>query len=158
MIIVYTPAGGEPQHFDARSLRVSEASIVSRTIDQTWREVEAGLVQEDLDAMRGVAWVIQKRSNPSLRLAEFDPGVDEMVTRYDKTEVDTYVANAVALARQEGADDDTVLRALAKFPAAALDEEYARATIERIVRAPKDEAASPLALPDPSDPTEESTS
>lgn len=156
MIIVYTPADGEPQHFDARSLRVSEVSIVSRTIDQTWREVEAGLVQEDLDAMRGVAWVIQKRSNPSLRFGDFDPRVDEMVTRYSKTEVDTYVTNAVALAREEGADDDTVLRALAKFPAATLDEEYARATIERIVRAPKDGAD--LALPDPSDPTEESTS
>ncbi|MFE7804021.1 hypothetical protein ACFU51_05005 [Streptomyces sp. NPDC057430] len=159
MIIVYTPAGAEPEHFDARSLRVSEASIVSRTIDQTWREIEANLVQEDLDAMRGVAWVIQKRSNPTLRFGDFDPGVDEMVTRYDKTEVETYITSAVALARQEGADDDTVLRALRKFPSAALDEEHARAVIERIVRDPKDEAdSSPLAPPDPSDQTEESAS
>jgi hypothetical protein len=66
LIIVYTPAGGEPEQYDARSLRTSEASIVQRTIDMKWQAIlESGLETDDLDAMRGIVWVLKKRSEPS---------------------------------------------------------------------------------------------
>lgn len=160
MIIVYTPADGQPEHFDARSLRVSEVSIVSRTIDQTWRQIREGLGEEDLDAMRGVAWVIKKRSTPSLRFGDFDPGVDEMVTRLDKTEVETYVSTAVAEAQQDPeVTAEQIAHALRALPDAALDREHAAAVIDRLANTPKDEAPVAEQEPQlPSGPTEESTS
>ncbi|MGW2837304.1 hypothetical protein ACWCWD_06285 [Streptomyces sp. NPDC001493] len=130
MIIRYTPAGGAPEDYDARSLLTSEASIVARTIDQKWPEVKQGLVDEDLDAMRAVVWVLRKRQTPTLRFAEFDPGVDEMVTRYDKGEIETWIDGAFGLL---GTDPEVtaegIAHALREVPAAAADPEHARAYI-----------------------------
>lgn len=144
MIIVYTPAGGEPEHYDARTLKVSEVSIVSRTIDQKWPAIKDGLAEDDLDAMRGIVWVIKKRSQPSLRFGEFDPGVDEMGTRLDKTEVENYVREAVAIASQDpdvtGAE---IALALKGLPAVAFDPEHAEATIKKLSEDPKDSGEQP---------------
>ncbi|MEU9861333.1 hypothetical protein AB0D99_10675 [Streptomyces sp. NPDC047971] len=147
MIIVYTPSGDEPEHYDARSLKVSEASIVARTIDQTWQQVQAGLPEEDLDAMRAIVWVIKKRSQPSLRFGDFDPGVEEMVTRYDKEEIKNWVTNAVEIAQGEGLTEEQTRAGLTKVPDAAADPEHARDTIERILAAPKE--PEPLAQQNP---------
>ncbi|WP_137235164.1 hypothetical protein [Streptomyces sp. BPSDS2] len=132
MIVVYAPAGGEPEHYDARSLLASEASIVVRTVDMKWPEVKAGLVDEDLDAMRGVVWVLKKRHNASLRFGEFDPGVDEMVTRYDKDEIETWVDGAFSLKDTDPEiTPDRIVEALAEVPDAAADPEHATAYIEK---------------------------
>lgn len=132
MIIVYTPAGGEPEQYDARSLLTSEASIVARTVDMKWPAVKEGLPDEDLDAMRAVVWVLKKRSAPTLRFGDFDPGVDEMVTRFDKTEIESWVDSAFGLL---GTDPEVtpegIAHALREVPDAALDSEHARAYIEQ---------------------------
>jgi hypothetical protein len=141
LIIVYTPAGGEPEHYDARSLKVSEVSIVSRTIDMKWPEIKEGLSNEDLDAMRGIVWVIKKRSQPSLRFGEFDPGVDDMVTRLDRPEVVAYVTEAVAIASKDpDVTGEQIAHALRNLPDAALDREHAEATIKELAEDPKDSA------------------
>jgi hypothetical protein len=145
VIIVYTPAGGEPEHYDVRSLKVSEVSIVSRTIDQKWPVIKEGLAEDDLDAMRGIVWVIKKRSQPSLRFGDFDPGVDEMVTRLDKTEVENYVAEAVAIATQDpDVTGEQIAHALRHLPPAALDPEHAQRVIEETAEAPKGSGDQPL--------------
>ncbi|MFD3333512.1 hypothetical protein ACFWV1_12830 [Streptomyces sp. NPDC058700] len=141
MIVVYAPANGEEQHFDARSLRVSEVSIVARSIDQKWPQILQGLGDEDLDAMRGVAWVIAKRTNPSLRLAEFDPAVTELTTRLDKDEVESYVTSAVLVARQDEETPEKDVRALVESVVlpAALDTEHAQLAIDKaLAETPKD--------------------
>ncbi|MGW3595013.1 hypothetical protein [Streptomyces sp. NPDC005167] len=150
MIIVYTPEGGEPEQYDARSLKVSEASIVSRTIDQKWGEIKQGLADEDLDAMRGVVWVLRKRSTPSLRFGDVDPGVDEMVTRFDKQEVVTYVTNALRIREADPeVTDEQLAEALADFPAAAADPEHAAAVIKEMTEAaPKDPAPAAESMPE----------
>lgn len=142
MIIVYTPADGEPEHYDVRSLKVSEVSIVSRTIDQKWPVIREGLAEDDLDAMRGIVWVIKKRTNPSLRFGEFDPGVDEMVTRLDKTEVEAYVRECVAIAAQDpDVTSEQIAHALRNVPDMALDAEHAQRVIEEMTEDdPKDSA------------------
>ena len=138
MIIVYTPQGGEREEYDAGTLRVSEASIVSRTVDMKWAEVQAGLGSEDLDAMRGIVWVLKKRSQPTLRFSEFDPGINEMVTRLDNTEVRSWVEEAVATAaRNPDVTPEDVATALAELPTAALDPDYARQVIAELTAAPK---------------------
>ncbi|WP_406420053.1 hypothetical protein [Streptomyces sp. NBC_00842] len=157
MIIVYTPEGGEPEQYDARSLKVSEASIVSRTIDQKWGEVKAGLPDEDLDAMRAIVWVLKKRTQPALRFAEVDPGVDEMVSRFDRQEVVTYVENACRI-RDTDPDitNEQLAEALADFPAAAADRDHAERVIaEMTAEAPKDPvpADEPLPVETSADPT-----
>lgn len=142
MIIVYAPASGDEQHFDARTLRVSEVSIVSRTIEQKWPQIQQGLADEDLDAMRGVAWVLAKRSNPSLRFGDFDPGVGELSTRMDKTEIENYVAGAVLIARKDPDTTEGQVRELVEgvVLAAALDQEHAQRTIDKaLAEAPKDQ-------------------
>ncbi|MFC8658449.1 hypothetical protein ACFUCT_25080 [Streptomyces parvus] len=132
MIIVYTPAGGEPEQYDARTLLASEGSIVARAIDQKWPEVKAGLVDEDLDAMRAVVWILRKRHDPTLTYAMFDPGVDEMVTRYDKTEIENWVTRAFGF-MVPGSDltAEQVAIGLSEVPNAALDREHAEAFIEQ---------------------------
>ncbi|MGW0032127.1 hypothetical protein ACWDXD_20155 [Streptomyces sp. NPDC003314] len=152
MYVVYTPADGEEQHYDARTLRVSEVSIVSRTIDQKWSQIQQGLADEELDAMRGVAWVLAKRTNPSLRFGDFDPGVQELSTRMDKDEIESYVAACVPAAwQQEDATEESV-RALVEgyvLPT-ALDEEHARLTIDKaIAEGPKGQATVPSPSSDP---------
>lgn len=150
MIIVYAPAGGDEQHFDARSLRVSEVSIVARTIEQKWPEIQQGLADEDLDAMRGVAWVLAKRANLSLRFGDFDPGVGELSTRMDHAEIESYVTGAVLIARQEPNADEERVRALVESVvlAAALDTEHAQRMIDKaLAEAPKDQDPQPNEQP-----------
>ncbi|QQZ54156.1 hypothetical protein IFE09_11375 [Streptomyces microflavus] len=132
MIVVYTPAGGEPEHYDARSFLVSEASIAARTIDTKWPLIKAGLADEDLDAMRVVAWVLKKRHDPTLRFGDFDPGVEELVTRYDKDEVENWVEGAFTLNSADPTiTPDQIVAALSEVPEAAADPEHARAFIEK---------------------------
>lgn len=132
MIIVYTPAGGEPEHYDARTLLSSEASIVARTIDAKWPQVRAGLAEDDLDAMRAVVWVLRKRSNPTLRYGEFDPGVEELTTLYDKREIEDWVDSGFAFGLADpSVTVDQVVAALSGAPASAADPEHARAYIEK---------------------------
>jgi hypothetical protein len=144
VIIVYTPAGGEPEHYDVRSLKVSEVSIVSRTIDQKWPVIKEGLGDDDLDAMRGIVWVIKKRTNPTLRFGDFDPGVDEMVTRLDKTEVENYVTQAVAIATQDpDVTGEQIANALRDLPPNALDPEHAQRVIDEKTEDPKGSGDQP---------------
>jgi hypothetical protein len=144
VIIVYTPAGGEPEHYDVRSLKVSEVSIVQRTIEQKWPVIKEGLGEDDLDAMRGIVWVLKKRSNPSLRFGEFDPGVDEMVTRLDKTEVENYVTEAVAIAtRDPDVTGEQIAHALRDLPPMALDPEHAQRVINEKTEDPKGRGDQP---------------
>lgn len=133
MIVVYTPAGGEPEHYDAKTLLMSEASIVARTVDMKWPQVQSGLIEEDLDAMRGVAWVLKKRQQPTLRFGEFDPGVTELVTRYDKAEAEAWFDAAFNLV---GTDEETTVERVATAlheaaPGAVADLEHARVYIEK---------------------------
>jgi hypothetical protein len=151
LIIIYTPADGEPERYDARTLRVSEASIVQRTVDLKWAEILQGLNDEDIDAMRGVVWVLKKRSNPSLRFGEFDPGVDEMVTRMDKREISDYIEGAfqVADANPEVSRED-IAHALRAMPQAADDPEHAERLIAELAKPPKDQPdQAPEETPDP---------
>lgn len=157
MIIVYAPAGGEPEQHDARTLRVSEASIVQRTIDKPFAAVQQGLVEDDLECMRAVVWVLKKRSNPGLRYGEFDPGIEELYTRLDKDEVKASIESALAVAAQNpNATPEEIRAALATLSLIAADREHAERLIDEMVADPKDE---PDAGPSSSDgPTETPTS
>ncbi|MGQ5580914.1 hypothetical protein [Streptomyces sp. ECR3.8] len=145
MIIVYTPAGGEPEHHDASTLRVSEASIVQRTVDMKWQEILEGLERDDLDAMRGVVWVLKKRSNPSLRFGEFDPGITEMTTRMDSKEIAAWLDNALAAVTADGelSMEQVEQIILDRLPSVAVDPDYARDLVLARTRAPKDPAPAP---------------
>lgn len=141
MIIVYTPEGGEPEQYDANSLKVSEAAIVQRTIDMKWADIKEGLERDDLDAMRGIVWVIKKRSQPTLRFGDFDPGVDDMTTRMDKKEVSAYVDRAFAATETDpDLDREKVAEILLKqLPAISADPEHARTVIEKAADPKADE-------------------
>ncbi|MGW2203421.1 hypothetical protein [Streptomyces sp. NPDC001774] len=143
MIIVYTPAEGEREEFDAKTLKVSEVGIVARTIDQplSRQAIHTGLSEEDLDVMRGIAWVIKKRSHPSLRFGDLDPGYEEMCTRLDRKEVEQWAETTAQVAwQQPDATPETVMARLLIVPATALDREHAQALIERLAQGPKAEA------------------
>lgn len=148
MIIVYTPAdGGEPERYDQRDLLVSEASIVSRTIDKTWGEIKQGLGEEDLDSMRGIVWVLKKRHQPTLRFKDFDPSVDDMETRFDKREIVDYVENAISIrASEPDVTMEQIAHILRDLPSAAADPEHARATIAELTAEGKGPA--PAASPE----------
>lgn len=132
MIIIYTTPGGDPEKYDSRTLLSSEASIVARTIDQTWAQIKEGLAGENLDAMRGVVWILRKRHQPTLRFGEFDPGVDDMVTRCDDREMVDWIDNAFEM---HAVDPDIaieqIVHSLRKAPDSASNPDRARAYIEK---------------------------
>jgi hypothetical protein len=140
LIVVYTPAGGEPEHYDASTLKVSEASIVQRTVDMKWQEILNGLAEDDLDAMRGIVWVIKKRTTPSLRFGDFDPGVTEMTSRMTNDEVSAFIEPLFA---QGIANPDLTTEVVAdmlrsRITDAAVDPEYANDLIDRLAAAAED--------------------
>jgi hypothetical protein len=147
LIIVYTPRGGEPEHYDARLLVVSEASIVARTVGMKWGDVKAGLQDEDLDAMRGVVWVLKKRTNPSLRFGDFDPGVEDMVTRLDEDEVRGWISRALAVKASDPEVTDTDFdQAMTRMLDAAADRERAKAILAEMVEEAEGKEADPAPL------------
>lgn len=132
MIIAYTPQGGEPEHYDARTLLASEASIVARTIDLKWPQVKEGLTEDDLDSMRAVVWVLKKRHEPTLRFGDFDPGVEELTHLYDKQEIEDWIDNGFVIGLSDpDISPEQVALALRKAPESAADPEHARAYIEK---------------------------
>ncbi|MET9099940.1 hypothetical protein [Streptomyces antibioticus] len=149
MIIIFSPEGGEPEHYDASTLRVSEASIVQRTVDMKWQEILSGLEGDDLDAMRGIVWVLKKRANPSLRYAEFDPGVTELSCRLSAAEVEAYIDNAFAMV--DANPDPDVTREMAatvlrgRLPELAADPDQALAMVDARAAGPKAGEPEPTA-------------
>ncbi|MEW2567629.1 hypothetical protein [Streptomyces sp. NPDC047070] len=157
MFVVYTPPfGAEPEHYDASSLRVSEASILQRVVEMKWHDVLRGLEQDDLEAMRGIVWVIKKRSMPSLRFDDFDPGVNDMVARMDNGEIERWIDNMLSMA-DEDLDWASVEEIVAdRVKAAALHPEHALAYLKSQAPGPKvptpvegeDQEAEPEGLPE----------
>ncbi|WP_330349569.1 hypothetical protein [Streptomyces sp. NBC_00582] len=142
MIIVYTPKDGAPEHYDATTLKVSEAAIVQRTVDMKWQEILGGLENDDLEAMRGIVWVLKKRSQPSMRFGDFDPGVTEMTARLSTLEVEAYINNAFeAPATNPDISHDMVAEILrGRLPQLAADPDHALEMLEaRAARGPKAE-------------------
>lgn len=156
MLIVYTPEGSEAEHLDLRTVRSAEASIASRTADLTWRQLKERLADDDPEAMRIVGWIIKKRTNPSLRLNDFDPLVDELVVRLDKTETEEWAIDAIRSV-DDGATPEQVLLVMNPIIDASIDPDFARELILRLHAAPKDQADSPAETEGPSEKTEEST-
>jgi hypothetical protein len=152
MIIVYTPSGGEPEHYDASSLRVSEASIVQRTVDMKWQDILEGLERDDLDAMRGIVWVLKKRSQPSLRFGEFDPGITEMTTRMDNREISAWLDNILAIADEDLTVEQMEKVILDRLPSVAVDPDYARELVTSRMRDPKDQQDAEQASPETAEP------
>ncbi|MFD0146215.1 MULTISPECIES: hypothetical protein [unclassified Streptomyces] len=103
MIIMYTPDGGEPQRFDMRKLKTSEAQIVCRTTDMPWAQVKRGVLNDEPETMRAVVWALLKREQPALRFGEFDPQVDELTSRFDAREVADYCTE---IGKAGGSEDD----------------------------------------------------
>ncbi len=158
MFVVYTPSpGAEPEHYDASSLKVSEASILQRVVEMKWQDVLRGLEQDDLDAMRGIVWVIKKRSMPSLRFGDFDPGVNDMTTRMDNGEIERWIDNTLGMA-DEDLDWASVEEIVAeRVKAAALNPDHALTYLTSKAPDPKapatpdggeERAAQPEGLPD----------
>ncbi|MFF5001698.1 hypothetical protein ACFY3G_02625 [Streptomyces phaeochromogenes] len=138
MFVVYTPKGGEPEQYDASTLKVSEASIVQRTVDMKWQEILRGLEQDDLEAMRGIVWVMKKRSTPTLRFGDFDPGVNEMTTRMDKGEIERWIDNMLVMADEDLEWASVQAIVAERVGAAALDAEHALTYLASKAPDPKD--------------------
>lgn len=160
MFIRYMPEGGEQEDLDVRSLRTSEASIVQRTIGLKWSEVEEGFKTDDPEVLRGVAWVLKKRSEPSLRFGDFDPLIGELATRLDQREVTEHVENVFAVALEDGnVSREAAAQVCRRIVPAAADPEHAERLIDEMSQDPKDEAAPEEALQDGEDlsPSDSST-
>ena len=149
MIVVYTPAGGEPEQYDPRTLLTSEAALISSTIDMKWPAVRDALTEDDLEAMRAIVWVLKRREQQGLRYGAFDPGVEELSTRYDRREVENWFSNAFTLGLADpDVTPDQIAAALDGVPDQAADPEHARAFLEQC-RAEHEKAAEEGKGPDP---------
>lgn len=132
MIILYRPEGGEERHFDVKSVRTSEAQIVERTTDMKWGEIKRGVRDDDPTAMRGIVWVLLKRETPTLRWSDFDPLIDELVSRFDGREVALYAEDVVKL------PEDKREHAIAELKFYAADPGAVDVALEDAVAPPKE--------------------
>ncbi|WP_455360024.1 hypothetical protein [Streptomyces sp. SYSU K21746] len=154
MIIVYSPEDGEPERFDARRIRTSEIQIIERTASRRWPEMLDAMGNGDVTAMRTVAWVVKKRSNPSLPYADFDPFQDELRARLDDREIRQYAEHFAETFR---ADEGTRTTAFEELLEAADDRQFAETLIKELTADPTGQATDPKggelleASPSPSD-------
>jgi hypothetical protein len=145
LIIEYAPEGAEPQRFDAGRLRASEIQVIERTTDGRWSDIREAMREGDINALRTVAWVVKKRTEPTLRYTEFDPFEGELRVRLDARETRAY---AEAMFDKFGNDPETLAEAFAELRDAAADREDAEAAIADVT-APKDPAPAEEREPSP---------
>ncbi|MFD6684181.1 hypothetical protein [Micromonospora parva] len=126
MIIVYTPEGDEEQKLDAGRLRTSEIQIVERTTGMVWPDIRTGLQTGSVTAIRAVAWVLLKRTRPSIAFDEFNPFEDELAVRLDQREVEAFAKIFVSELEDK---PDELQAAMAELQGVALDEEHAAKVI-----------------------------
>ena len=164
MIIVHTPADGAVERFDVRSIRTSEASIITRMVaaDLSWAQVKARAGDGDPDVMRTVAFVIKKRTAPSLRIDDFDPVADELQAKMDHKEIDLWAEIAAERLATFDGPVEAARPALSVILDDADDTAYAEAVIERVLAgkfpAAPETAASDESTSGPSTVSEPSTS
>ncbi|MFH9012543.1 hypothetical protein ACH4C6_14280 [Streptomyces sp. NPDC017943] len=133
MIIEYSPEGSEPQVFDAGRLRASEIQVIERTADGRWPLIKQAMSDGDIGALRTVAFVIKKRSEPALRFADFDPFEGELRARLDAREVRGYAERIFA---KYGQSPDDLAEAFDELRDAAADREACEQAIADVT-APK---------------------
>ncbi|MFK4100812.1 hypothetical protein ACI2L1_12195 [Streptomyces sp. NPDC019531] len=141
MIIIYEPEGSEPQPFDAGrgKLRASEIQIIERTADARWPDIKEAAAEGSIHAMRVIVWAIRKRSEPTLRFADFDPFEGELRSRLDAREVRAYAEDIL---KEYGENPDDLAAAFDELRDAAYDREDTDAAIADVT-APKDPAPAP---------------
>lgn len=135
MIVVYTPEdGGEPQHYDASTLRTSEATILQRTVDMKWQQIVESLGRDDLDAMRGIVWIIKKRTAPTMRFGDFDPLVTELTSKMSNKEISDFLEALFAegVANEELTTGQVAEILRARVDEAAVDPAFARQLVDRL--------------------------
>jgi len=134
VIVEYAPEGGEVERYDVRKLLTSEAAAVGRALGMRWPEVKEALSEDDPEAMRAIAWVMRKRQEPQLRFPDFDPGVDEVSSKWDEREITAFVEEAFKV---QGKDEErnVFLRILVRN---AADPGHA----EAFIKEHQDEAAA----------------
>ena len=142
MIIIYTPEDGEEQQLNAGRLRTSEIQIAERITGMVWPDIRKGIKDGHVTAIRAVAWVLLKRTRPSLAFEAFDPFEDEFGVRLDQREVEAYAEIFIVDLSDK---PDELQAAMAELQEAALDKDHAARTIaEAQEPGPKaEDAASP---------------
>lgn len=88
MIIVYRPEDGEELRWDRKEIKLTsvEVEFIERNTGLAWGELQGELAKGRMLAMRGLAWAYLKRSQPTLRFADFVPGEDELDLDMDSAE------------------------------------------------------------------------
>lgn len=101
MIIIYSPEGGDVHRWDLKEIRIMavEAEEVERVTDLDWAAARAKIVKGSMLALRAVAWVLLKRSQPTLRYTQFQPAAEELDFEYN-------AAERAAIRASIEADDD----------------------------------------------------
>lgn len=143
MIIVYTPEDGPEERYDVRQLRTSEATRAASAVGLRWSQVKAGLAEDDPDAMRAVVWQFKAREQAGLRFGSFDPGVEEMVTRWDHREAMELITEGLKTPEKKEGERADFFRILVRNSADPADTE---ALLKELV----DEDGGPKAAPGPS--------
>jgi len=135
LIIVHTPSDGPREEFDIKSVRSSEATKISNTLTEkaSWPQVKQMLSDDHPDAMRVTAFVIKLRSEPGLRIADFDPLVAELSVRFDRQETDDWGETAAHFAQVFDGSEEQLRAELALILDLAADPEYAQTVIDRVV-------------------------
>ncbi|MGW4050794.1 hypothetical protein ACWENA_08170 [Streptomyces sp. NPDC004779] len=161
MIIVHTPSDGGPvEHYDFRTVRTAEAARITTllTVKMPWQDVRKELADEHPDVMRVIAYVIKCRTEPELRIGDFDPVVSDLAVRLDHREVEEWGEVAAGMVASFDGSPELLEAQLSTILDEAADADHARGVIERILAGKFPPAPSETTGPGSGPTTGESTS
>ncbi len=102
MILVYAPEGADERRwtFKPEKLMSSEAEAIEKATHLTYAEFGMELIKGSVTARRALLWVLLKREDAPLRLAQVDPPVGSITVEYEVDEL---------IAMRDGVQQDTSL-------------------------------------------------
>jgi hypothetical protein len=106
MHIVYKPADGDEQRWEwkAEDVRATDAEQIEAKADCTWDQFQMQLLTGRMRARRVLLWHLQRKTHPTLKLADVDFAAKEVTVEFDIPELEKFREGFL---QAQGIDDDT---------------------------------------------------
>ncbi len=153
MILIYTPEGGDKQEwkFSLGRVRVKEREQVELRTNMSWGTIKASLEEESTAALKGLLWMMLRRTHATYRWEDVDFCDEELTLvveaedyRRGRKEIEDHPALSRADKDQKIAFLDTLIAAREAVEAELAAEAAARGEVsEGKAQAPSDDTPTP---------------
>lgn len=111
MLLTYTPEGADERTwvYDPSKLMSSEAAAIEKVTEQTYAEFGVALMKGSAGCRRALLWVLLKREEPTLRIAQVDPPTGSLTLEFEAHEL---ISMRDQVAKSSSLNDDERATAL----------------------------------------------